>query len=454
MDEEFDVVICGTGLKECILGGLLSVHGKKVLQIDRNGYYGGESASLNLTTLFEKFHPGLPIPKEYGANRDWNVDLIPKFVMACGQLVKILLHTRVTRYLEWQVVEGTYVYQYQKAGFFSGEKHIHKVPATDIEALKSPLMPLLEKNRCKNFFQFCAAWDADKPSTHKSFNPSTTTMRDVYAAFGLQTNTIDFIGHAVALYSNDKYIDLPMSQTMDKIKLYMYSLARYGQSPFIYPVYGLGTLPESFSRLCAVHGGTFMLNKPISGFVYDDEGKVSGVRSAEGEVVKCKMVVCDPTYVLDTGKVRLVGRVIRCICILGLPPKEMGDATSAQVIIPQHQVGRQTDIYIAMVSSRHGVAKQGKYIALVSTTVETDTPEKEIEPALALLGPIEHKFVQISDLYEPTDDGTRDRVFVSSSYDATSHFESAADDVLHMWERITGSPLDLTIAPDLDDHDS
>jgi Rab GDP dissociation inhibitor len=42
-------------------------------------------------------------PQNYGANRDWNIDLIPKFVMSNGNLVKMLLHTKVTRYLEWQV---------------------------------------------------------------------------------------------------------------------------------------------------------------------------------------------------------------------------------------------------------------------------------------------------------------------------------------------------------------
>jgi len=42
-------VVLGTGLAECILSGLLSVEGKKVLHMDRNDYYGGDSASLNLT---------------------------------------------------------------------------------------------------------------------------------------------------------------------------------------------------------------------------------------------------------------------------------------------------------------------------------------------------------------------------------------------------------------------
>lgn len=111
MDEEYDAIVLGTGLKECILSGMLSVSGKKVLHIDRNKYYGGESASIcPLEELFAKF--GAPAPDEsYGKGRDWNVDLIPKFLMANGSLVKLLIHTGVTRYLEFKSVEGSYVYK-------------------------------------------------------------------------------------------------------------------------------------------------------------------------------------------------------------------------------------------------------------------------------------------------------------------------------------------------------
>jgi RAB protein geranylgeranyltransferase component A len=51
MDEEYDVIVLGTGLKECILSGLLSVDGLKVLHMDRNDYYGGDSTSLNLNQV-------------------------------------------------------------------------------------------------------------------------------------------------------------------------------------------------------------------------------------------------------------------------------------------------------------------------------------------------------------------------------------------------------------------
>jgi Rab GDP dissociation inhibitor len=47
---------------------------------------------------------------------------------------------------------------------------------------------------------------------------------------------------------------------------------------------------------------------------------------------------------------------------------------------------------------------------MISTTVETDKPELEIRPAVDLLGDILEMFVQISPVFEPLDDGTKDNV--------------------------------------------
>lgn len=68
------------------------------------------------------------------------------------------------------------------------------------------------------------------------------------------------------------------------------------------------------------------------------------------------------------------------------------------------------DIYVCMISYAHNVAAQGKYVAIISTTVETNDPEKEIKPALDLLEPVEQKFVSISDQYAPTDMGAESQV--------------------------------------------
>jgi Rab GDP dissociation inhibitor len=90
------------------------------------------------------------------------------------------------------------------------------------------------------------------------------------------------------------------------------------------------------------------------------------------------------------------------------------------------------------------VASNGWFLAIVSTTVETADPHSEIKPGLDLLGPIEQKFVSVSDLYEPVDDGVASQVFITKSYDATTHFESTCTDILDIYERIMGQKFDFS----------
>jgi Rab GDP dissociation inhibitor len=450
MNEEYDVVVCGTGLTESILSGLLSQEGKKVLHIDRNPFYGGEGASLNLTSLWKLFRPGVEPPKEYGTNRDWNVDLIPKFVMANGQLVKILLKTRVAKYLEWKAVDGTYVLQNKEGGLFSkGGHHIFKVPGNDSEALKSDLMGLLEKNRCKNFFQYVQKYDQKNPKTWENLDQTKEKFQALIKKFDLSTNMVDFIGHAVALNSDDDFIQRAGIETIEKIKLYMDSHGRYGDSPFIYPIYGLGGIPEGFSRMCAIHGGTFMLNKDIDKILYDTDGKICGVQSGD-EIAKCKMLICHPSYMIKTGnesKVKPIAKVIRCICLLDHTVPGTKDIPSLQLIIPQRQIGRKSDIFVLMVSGVHQVCKQGFYVAIISATVETNKPEDELKPALNILGNVKEKFITISDVYAPNTDN-KDNVYVTKSLDPASHFESATQDVMELYKKITGKDIDLTNLPE------
>lgn len=43
-----------------------------------------------------------------------------------------------------------------------------------------------------------------------------------------------------------------------------------------------------------------MLNTDIDKIIYDESGKVCGVQSGN-QIAQCKMVVCDPSYVIKTG---------------------------------------------------------------------------------------------------------------------------------------------------------
>jgi len=93
-----------------------------------------------------------------GRDRDYAIDLIPKFMMADGALVQILIHTDVTRYLEFKQASASYVLR---------DGRISKVPCTPAEALKSNLMGIFEKRRMKKYLEFTNAYDPKDATTQQ-----------------------------------------------------------------------------------------------------------------------------------------------------------------------------------------------------------------------------------------------------------------------------------------------
>nr|BAN37800.1 rab GDP dissociation inhibitor alpha, putative [Entamoeba histolytica] len=431
MDDTYDTIVLGTGLKECILSGLLSVDGKKVFHLDKNDYYGGASASLNLKQLFDTFANGKPAPESLGRPRDYNIDIIPKFIMSSGEMVNLLLHCNVHNYLQFRAIHGSYVFTKGK---------VYKIPATVAETVSTPLLGFFEKNIFKNFLTYLQNYDENKPETHKGRNLKTMTMAQLFKDFSLDDATIEFVGHTIALYREDSYLTRPAIETVKKIVLYFESLSRFQKSPYIYPEYGLGELPQAFARMSALYGGTYMLRAKIQEIVFEN-GRVAGVKFESGEVAKCSNIIADPSYFPD--KVKKVGQVIRAICILNHPVANTDNAESCQIIMPQKQVGRKSDIYISVLSGNNQVCPKGKYIAIVGTTVETSNPEKEVEVGLKLLQPIEQQFISITDSFEPINDPKQDGVYITKSYDATSHFETTVEDCLEMYTTITGKKLEM-----------
>lgn len=123
------------------------------------------------------------------------------------------------------------------------------------------------------------------------------------------------------------------------------------------------------------------------------------------------------------------------------------------------------------MSSAHNVCPKGYWIAIVSTIAETPANHHlELAPGIERLGRIEEQFMvrpaticqrsprtypsdEVTNhpktkpqgppipLYEPVEDGTKDSIFISKSYDASSHFETTTDDVKDMYRRLAGEEL-------------
>ncbi|RWW60335.1 hypothetical protein BHE74_00032681 [Ensete ventricosum] len=225
MDEEYDVIVLGTGLKECILSGLLSVDGLKVL----------------------------PLLTHHIISTRWKQRLRVFFMCLALNI-------------------------------------IYKVPATDVEALKSTLMGLFEKRRARKFFIYVQDYAEDDPKSHEGLDLHKVTTKEViclsfteafssnslsigyfHSKYGLQDNTIDFIGHALALHRDDSYSDEPAIDTIKKMKVNPLlpctlildhdGLLRICHA-YLNLKYNSYCSVNGFARLSAVYGGTYMLNKP------------------------------------------------------------------------------------------------------------------------------------------------------------------------------------------------
>ena len=132
-----------------------------------------ESASLNIEALFKKYGQTEGEPwKKYGRVNDWNIDLVPKLLMANGELTNILVSTDVTKYLEFKQIAGSYVQQGNGA-----KATVAKVPSDAGEALRSPLMGLFEKRRVRNFLEWIGAYKEDDPATHKGRHSPVDTIK-------------------------------------------------------------------------------------------------------------------------------------------------------------------------------------------------------------------------------------------------------------------------------------
>lgn len=81
---------------------------------------------------------------------------------------------------------------------------VHKVPATDMEALKSPLMGIFEKRRARKFFIYVQDYNESDPKTHDGMDLTRVTTKDMIA----YVYSISFLVTCVDYISG--FSDLPL----------------------------------------------------------------------------------------------------------------------------------------------------------------------------------------------------------------------------------------------------
>lgn len=183
MNEKYDAVVCGTGLVECIISGLLSQEGIFIFIQAKKSFISIEILSMVERALLSI----LPTSGKYSSknkNLQKSLDTIEigisiSFLNTLCPEVNLLKFSWKQEYLDiWNgnvilkiyllAIDGTYVLQNKEAGFFSkGGLKIAKVPVTPKEALSSDLMGMMEKRRCQKFMEAMQNFEENNPKTHE-----------------------------------------------------------------------------------------------------------------------------------------------------------------------------------------------------------------------------------------------------------------------------------------------
>lgn len=94
----------------------------------------------------------------------------------------------------------------------NGFVQIYKVPATDVEALKSTLMGLFEKRRARKFFIYVQDYEENDPKSHEGLDLNKVTARDVISYISFSSSSpfplADFLLYTISPYRLTFYLPL------------------------------------------------------------------------------------------------------------------------------------------------------------------------------------------------------------------------------------------------------
>ncbi|XP_062563454.1 rab proteins geranylgeranyltransferase component A [Armigeres subalbatus] len=429
MDEdlptEFDLIVVGTGLTESIVAAAASRIGKTVLHLDINEFYGGCWSSFNLESLRNyaeecrkeegtdgtvnegAVHDSLALKKEGMIHRvseewynfeelgdvdDWNkekimqqfrrfnVDLTPKLLYSRGAMVELLISSNICRYAEFRAVDRV-------ATIWNGR--IMTVPCSRSDVFTSRDVNVVEKRLLMKFLQSCASWET-AGGEHEGEEVEGKTFLEYLKNQKLTPNLIHYLLYTIAM-GNDQ---TSCRAGLEGVKKFLLSLGRYGNSPFLFPMYGCGEIPQCFCRLCAVFGGVYCLSRPIGGinFAKNVDGRCFQSLKCGSQTIEAKSLVIGQGYVTKEifqdgeqieQRQKRCGHMARAVFLINVPlggaSQNTGGGGVALMKLPPVQ-GHEDGATIIQLAHFSGTCPKEIYLIHVTAKSVSGDPKVDLEP--------------------------------------------------------------------------
>jgi len=240
----------------------------------------------------------------YEKSRQFNIDITPKLLFARGPLVDLLIKSNVSRYLEFKMVDR----------IIAARRLDHKlmvVPCSRADVFNSSIPPM-GKRKLMKLLVLAASYEehADK---YEAFRDKP--YREFLRSQGLDEMLQDVIVYSIGMVTDETNT----LEGLESTQKFLRSLGRFGNGAFLWPSYGVGDIPQAFSRLSGIFGGTFCLRRTAQCLVVNKEtGKATSIVDNTGQKIKAEHVILNERIVPlpDAEASQPASRCVRAVYII------------------------------------------------------------------------------------------------------------------------------------------
>ena len=259
--------------------------------------------------------------------RMFTFDLWPKLIYATDPFVDMIVRSTVTKYLEFKAVNKIVT-------VLGGE--LTSVPASRADVFTSKTVSVLEKRLLMRFVSFVMDMEKNSEEVDKFRGLPFSQLLE---HMNLNAKLCALIQSSIAQVDSDALTETGLERS----RFYLQSIGKYSNSPFLWPVYGIGELPQAFCRMSAVFGGVYMLRKEIQYLEVVESGGVSrccSVRDNESTTFSCKHVILGASFVPSIAPTARYSRAILATN-RKLSPAHCSDVRSdvGFITVPSHTLG-------------------------------------------------------------------------------------------------------------------